>query len=107
MIMERALKNDYDTKIVNLVHDSILLETPADASIIRNIYYFADQVMTSIPRERFGCEVPFAIDIEIGKNWGEQVAFSLKHDEVSWEKDGQEIHMPFRVWYNTVMEGYK
>ena len=115
MMMEETLRKDFDTKIVNLVHDSILMECPADPKILQQLKTYTNEVMSVIPHDRFGCPIPFNTDFEIGKNWGEQVGFRVTGPDdnlagipvVYWEdKNGDIQTQPFYEWYDKVMEGY-
>lgn len=108
MMMEKTLREKYDTKIINLVHDSILMELPADPYILAEVNVYANGIMSSIPKDKFGCTIPFNTDFEIGKNWGELVGFEHKDRHAFWEnKDGSWTRQPFYEWYEKVMEAYR
>lgn len=109
MAMEKDLLATYDTKIINLVHDSILLEVPADISIIEQVALYAGEVMRKVPIDLFNCPIPFNTDFEIGKNWGELVGYipSGVDNCVFKEINGKDVYTPFGTWYSKVMEEYK
>ena len=77
MHCEETLREKYDTRIINLIHDSMLLEIPANAEFVRNVGKFCYEVMTSAPKKWFDIDVPFKADYEIGKNWSDLVEFDL------------------------------
>jgi uracil-DNA glycosylase family 4 len=107
MTCEKKLLNDYDTRIVNLIHDSMLLEIPADPAIIRAVGIYCNDVMTTTPRKLFGIDVPFKTDFEIGKNWSDLVAFECGEEYAAADKqimieegDDEGKHISWDEWYN-------
>lgn len=66
---------DYNTGVVNEVHDSLVHDTPDDMSTIVPIAIRAMQTLERIPREWGLIEVPFKAEAEIGYAWGNGVAF--------------------------------
>lgn len=56
-------------KIINLVHDSMLLEMPDDEKIIHEAGRLCNEFMTQAPIDLFDCDVPFKTDYEIGYTW--------------------------------------
>lgn len=78
MICEPWLK-ERGVKIVNLIHDSMLLEIPADEKLIAEVGQYCNKVMTETPHTVFNVDVPFTTDYEVGKNWSDLVAFH--HEE--------------------------
>lgn len=108
MECEDKLRDDYDTMIINLVHDSMLLEIPADPEIIRQAGKYCNQVMITLPKRKFGIELPFRTDFEIGRNWDELVTFDFSEEakqkdlQISWEdkKTDQEVRTSWNKWYN-------
>lgn len=61
----------YGAEIINLVHDSILVECPKDPDIVRPVAALIEKEMMATPKEVLNSMVPFDIDIEIGRSWGE------------------------------------
>lgn len=107
MTCEPKLKQDYDTRIVNLIHDSMLLEIPAKPEIVRAVGIYCNQVMTTMPKDLFGIDVPFKTDYEIGKNWSDLVAFecdeefALSDTQIMIEEgDDEGKHISWDEWYN-------
>lgn len=65
-----------EARIRLLVHDSIMVECPEDMRY--NIGRLMSEVMTQTAREVFSDFVPFPVDVEFGKSWGD-----LKHEEIT------------------------
>jgi DNA polymerase-1 len=67
-IVERLCREGFKSKLVNFVHDSVIIDCPGDevdevCSIIK------DEVRKiELPEERF---LNFEMDIEVGRSWGE------------------------------------
>jgi len=59
-----------DAAIVNLVHDSLLLELPNEPQIIAKIAAKAKEVMETLPCEWLDTPVTFTVDFKIGTHWG-------------------------------------
>lgn len=68
--MEDYLKEQYDTDIVNLVHDSILCEGPDDDQIAHNIALELCAKMEEIPRKWGFTRIPFVAEAKMGYRWG-------------------------------------
>jgi DNA polymerase-1 len=56
--------------IINLVHDSILMELPEDPSLARRAFELVRKHMLEVPRRMLGDDVPFAVEVKIGRRWG-------------------------------------
>lgn len=103
---EKELREKYDTRIIDLIHDSMLLEIPANAATVKAVGKYCYDVMTSAPKMWFNIEVPFKADYEIGKNWSELVEFDLS-DEAETNntqiviEDGDDAgkHISWDAWY--------
>jgi DNA polymerase-1 len=72
---EDKLVNVYDAYIINLIHDSILIDCPADVKTVQAVSQYMTAVMLSQPIKQFDCNVPFACDTDLGPNWGDVVGF--------------------------------
>lgn len=97
----------WGVKIINLIHDSMLLEIPADPKIITAAGQYCALKMSTAPASMFGIDVPFKSDFEIGKNWGELVAFELdgRADPIMIEEgDDEGNHITWEEWYNGVQK---
>ncbi len=99
MDMEKTLLEKYDTYILNLIHDSILLEIPAKKEIVIAVSKYTNEIMTKKPVELFNCFVPFKTDFEIGFTWGDLVAFNYNTGNIEVEKeDGSIEEIDFNEW---------
>jgi len=97
--VENPLKDEYDTDINNLIHDSMLLETPNDLEVIQAVSIYVTGVMADMPKKLLGCDIPFKSDIDIGFDWGSLVAYDVKTQTVSWEVKGQDdVVMDASTW---------
>jgi len=67
-IVERLYREGFQGKVVNFVHDSVIIDCPAEEvdEICRIIKEEVRNI--ELPDEKF---VEFDIDIEVGKSWGE------------------------------------
>ncbi len=63
-----ALKKAYPTeaKLVAMVHDSLIVE--CHESVANDVANIMEQLMTEVP---FETDVPFTVDVKIGKRWGD------------------------------------
>ena len=57
--------------LVNEVHDSVLLEVKDNPETIRKVGEQVVEIMSSIPKDYLGWELPFLSDIEVGNNWAD------------------------------------
>lgn len=85
MEMEDTLRDKYDTYIINLIHDSILLDVPADPVIVNKVARFATGTMVNWPKKRFNCQVPFKSDVDLGPNWGDFASYDIESGTVSYD----------------------
>lgn len=98
--------DEWGVMIINLIHDSMLLEIPADPEIVRRVGTYCNQVMTTLPKRKFGIELPFRADYEIGKNWDDVVTFDLSEEakqnnlQITWEdkKTGDDVYTSWEKW---------
>jgi len=60
----------FDARIVNLVHDAILMEVPNDYTTVVTIANHVKSVMSQVPRDWGITRVPFTADAEVGDRWG-------------------------------------
>lgn len=68
IIKERSL----DARIVNTVHDSIILEVKDDPALVQEVAEIGVNVMAAIPQQYLpGLDFPFRADVETGYKWGE------------------------------------
>lgn len=108
MLMEDTLYKKFDTLILNLIHDSDLLDIPANKSTLMAVGQYANEVMTKRPIDRFNCPIPFKTDFEIGFNWGELYVFNWKTGNIEIEEEDDTItKIDFDIWYKNKMEEVK
>jgi len=100
MQMETWLLGQFDTKILNLVHDSLLLEIPAKVDYVSQVGKYCNDVMVKAPVELFNCPVPFKTDFEMGLNWGELVSFNYDTRLVEKEVKDTIERQSFADWYS-------
>lgn len=68
-----ALNEKYGEEVarmVNTVHDSVITEVKADAQIIREVMEIEQRYLTSAAGILLHTDVPFKVDFEVGKSWG-------------------------------------
>ena len=60
-------KSNLGTKIVNTVHDSILLQVPNNQ--IQATAEMTKEIMEKVPAETLETDIPFKVDVETGSHW--------------------------------------
>ncbi len=60
----------WNCRIVNLVHDSIIIEVPDDDWLIARVCEYVSAEMENTPIEWGITTVPFVADAEVGLRWG-------------------------------------
>lgn len=69
-IKELGLENK--VKIVNNVHDSIILEVEDNDELVKQIVKIGKEIMENVPKKYLvGLDFPFRADVETGYKWGE------------------------------------
>jgi DNA polymerase-1 len=61
---------EFDAYIVNLVHDSLVVELPADYDTAVHLFNWVPQQMSETPARWFKLPFAFAADASIGTHWG-------------------------------------
>lgn len=61
---------EYDSHIVNLVHDSLVLEVPDNPEVIIPVANYVQEVMVEVPKRWIDTPIIFKTDLKIGKHWG-------------------------------------
>lgn len=56
--------------IVNLVHDSLIIECPDDAGTIKEVSLLTKTTMEEVPTEWIDTPITFLVDPKIGTHWG-------------------------------------
>lgn len=67
---EPILRNELDTRIVNIVHDDIIMEAPDKPEIIKQVGELVTSTMMQVPRDWGLTRVPFESSAEVGTRWG-------------------------------------
>jgi DNA polymerase I len=71
MAMQREFETWYPTtSVVNIVHDSILIETGDNDELCATIAKVASETMQSIPKRTLKIDVPFDTEYKQGYKWG-------------------------------------
>lgn len=96
------LVNEYDAYIINLIHDSILIDCPADSATVKAVSQYMTQVMVNQPIKQYNCNVPFVCDTDLGPNWGDVTAYNNQTNEVTIKVavDGHKVEqqVPYPEW---------
>lgn len=69
--LEEPLKQ-YNASLINLVHDSIMIEAPNDIEIIKKVCILLNEKMTTTAGIYLKTDIPFDVDISYGISWKEQ-----------------------------------
>lgn len=72
-IHDQLIKEGIDARIVNTVHDSIIIECVDDPKALKRVVEIGTSIMANTPKERLTTPVldfPFKADAEIGYKWG-------------------------------------
>ena len=89
-----------DVKIIDLIHDSMLLEVPAKLDVITEVSKHVSQTMVQMPIDLFDCPVPFKTDTDIGTDWANVTAFNHNTGMMEVENESHEVEeVPFDEWY--------
>ena len=102
---------EYGIKIINMIHDSVLVEIPAKTEIVKWFGINMNQWMIDVPVELFNCPVPFKTDFEIGINWGDLGGTEFDYNANNpneyiciEDKDDNVIKSSFDSWYKEVTQ---
>lgn len=104
MQVEDRLRNEYNTTIIDLVHDSMLLEVPKDLAYVKGVSEYVNSVMIQAPIDLFNCDVPFKTDCDVGPDWYHVTPFNAKTGNMEIEQsDGPDLIIPYVEW---IQENY-
>lgn len=67
--------------VVNIVHDSLLIQVKNDAAVIRRVVELTRNTMIQTAVDFLGDVVPFDADAKIGPNWGNMHEYKLEAPE--------------------------
>lgn len=97
--LAEGLKADYDTTIIDLIHDSMLLEVPMDLATVTAVSKRVSAYMIDVPKRLFNCDVPFMTDTDLGPDWGNVKAFNHDTGMMEIEDEHHEVHeVPYEDW---------
>lgn len=104
MAVEKKLLKEYNTKIIDLIHDSILLEVPKDMACVQQVSKYVSDVMIQMPIKLFNCDVPFKTDTDLGPDWGHVEPFN--HNTLNMEIEDKKAdvvnRIPYPEWIESV-----
>lgn len=81
MRVQKKLKAEFDTDIVNTVHDSIILQAPMDKDAIEGASMMTKLEMEKVPVDYGLTRIPFQADRKIGLRWGSMGKMSEFYDQ--------------------------
>lgn len=61
---------EWDASVINLVHDSLVIESLAEEQTVNRIIHYVTSTMEQVPLEVIGNVVPFKVESKVGTNWG-------------------------------------
>lgn len=76
------LEKNYKADIINLIHDSILIDCPSDPETVQAVARYMSNTMVQLPKEEYGCTVPSKSDVDVGPNWGTLAAYNIDKQTV-------------------------
>lgn len=88
----------YDARIVNFIHDSILIECPYDLETVTAISKWVSEELVQQTVTALNTKVPFTTDTDIGLNWGEVSAFDHNNGTVKVKRNGEKVKIPYDEW---------
>jgi len=68
---------EHGASIINLVHDSLVIEVPQ--AYAQEVADYVATTMESVPYTTLGCEVPFVAECKVGTHWGELSPLQTTH----------------------------
>lgn len=75
---DEYLEEELNSRIVNLIHDALLIEAPANWEVIDAVIKYVCEVMESLPPKYGLIAVPFKAEAKIGFRWGKQYMHDYK-----------------------------
>jgi len=87
MEADSTLEYTYDAYIINLIHDSVLIDCPADPATVKAIASYMMKVMVETPIKEYNCTVPFHSDVDIGARWGSLASYDVDTETVNYKKE--------------------
>ena len=78
MTLEKELDLVYGGKVINLIHDAILIEVDDIPEVIEAASKLLMATMSRVPVEVLHTDVPFVTDLKVGPVWGSMKKYKLK-----------------------------
>ena len=101
--MFEYLKKKWDVAVVDLIHDSVLLEVPMDKETVTAVSRYVSEKMIETPVKLFNCDVPFKTDTDLGPDWGNVQAFNNETGMMELENEHHEVtEVPYEEWIESV-----
>lgn len=87
-------------RMVNMIHDSVLLEIPADPTTVQWACQLMGHTMTEMPKQLFRTNVPFSYDVDMGIDWGHLNAYDDDTGKLELkDSEGNKLKVDFAAWY--------
>lgn len=84
MRVQTKLKREYDTDIVNTVHDSLLLECPLDRGVIDSVCQYTIAELEQVPVDWGITRIPFKAEAKAGIRWGNLTGLGTFYKNMNW-----------------------
>lgn len=78
MTLEKELDLVYGGKIINLIHDAILIEVDDIPEVIEAASRLLVSTMSQTPIDKIHTDVPFVADLKVGPIWGSMKTYTLQ-----------------------------
>lgn len=69
----KDLRSTFGARVINIVHDSLVIECKDEPEIILGVAEMVKRVMSETPIKWLNATVPFGVDVELGYNWADIV----------------------------------
>lgn len=76
---------EYDSFFVNTVHDSLIIEAPADPVIVHKVAELVKNEMSQVPVDWGVTRIPFLADAKFGTRWGSLGKQKGFYKEMGWD----------------------
>jgi len=77
------LLREYDSHLVNLVHDSTVIEIPNDTTTICKVADIIREVQETVPTKWITTPIRFKVDLKVGTHWGQAQSYEKWLERVS------------------------
>lgn len=90
--------------LINMVHDSVLMQIPADEETVCWATKRMGEMMCAAPKILFGTDVPFVYDVDMGVTWGDLGAFDHDNATIKVKTKEGKVKMSYQEWYQDAAE---